>query len=705
MTTMTVKPLLCIALLSIATPTLAENPADSIAADTTDIETLQTVTIEAAMQSTDAGKSTFIPTKRQRNAAQNATDLLSRLNIPQLEIPYGSTSVKTVSGQDVAVFIDYIPATSDELAMMRVDDVLRVEYLQSPSDPRFGGKTNVVNFVMRHYEYGGYVRTQLSENFIANSGQAQINGRFNYRRMTYDIMGYGYYAANDHTGTAENETFRLPDGLGGTNIIERQTTSIGSKFRRNDFNVAFRARYAGDKLTANNILQFNNTRMPHRDSQGAVTYSTDLFDNSTYTSEYDSHTQNATYTGYFNLSFDENNSLTIRPVYSYTRTTQDNTYSEAALSPIIYGARDYTNLANITLNYGHSFDKKNSITLYAYGRYEHNHTQYTGNTDVLDRTTSFNGNFDAGYTFNNDTFSSTVRLGWSYTHTDLNGIVTNYSTPYADAFLQYAFSRKSSANAYFHYAVWPPSSNYKSNNVIQTSPLMWITGNPALKSTRSYDAGIQYTYMPSNTWRFSAFGYLWAVGNRSAFDYTASANGILRTITQPAGSFGNYNFGVNVSWRPLGGKLDISGRLTETIHHNGSPYDIDRSCLTGYIQAMYYFGNFNIVAAYVSRNNYGDDSMSGFYTRSRDAFALAAGWGNSTWNVNLLVQNIFRWDWRQSSSEMRSPYYDVNRQSYGVDNHALVQAKVTYTFSFGKKTHSEDDINTGTTRSASGILR
>ena len=304
-----------------------------------------------------------------------------------------------------------------------------------------------------------------------------------------------------------------------------------------------------------------------------------------------------------------------------------------------------------------------------------------------------------------------VGFGWSLSHIDYNGVSNDFNSPFADVNLHYSPNSKNSLSAYMHTAGWPVSSNYKSDRLIQSSPLLWYTGNPLLTDYRSWDFGVQYVYMPSNAWRFSGYAYGWLVGNRAAFDYQPfeyqpGKQALVRNIIQPAGGFGRYNVGLYVNWRPLGGKFNITGSLTETFTHNGRPYNLDKSVLSGYVQAMYYVGNFNFVVAYVSRMYSFDDSMSGFYTRSRDAFALAAGWGNGSWNVNLQLQNMFRWHWRTSTTEMASAYYDVTRQNYGVDNHALIQAKVTYTFGFGKKSKSdsEADLNPDAAKSASGIL-
>ena len=74
--------------------------------------------------------------------------------IPQLNVRLGVADVSTAAGEPVVMYIDYVPATADELRMMKMSDVRSVEYIDYPSDPRFQGNKHVINFRMVRYEYG-----------------------------------------------------------------------------------------------------------------------------------------------------------------------------------------------------------------------------------------------------------------------------------------------------------------------------------------------------------------------------------------------------------------------------------------------------------------------------------------------------------------------------------------------------------------------
>lgn len=156
------KIITSIILLAVVTiPVYAQEQADTLKT-----QELNEVVVQATMQRTGAQKSTYIPTPKQKNASQSGVDLLNHMAIPQLKTSLGN-EIETNSGKKVAVFIDYIPASQNDLTAMRMSDVKRVEYYEYPSDPRLQGNAYVVNFIMTQYEYGGYVKGFGHTNLIS----------------------------------------------------------------------------------------------------------------------------------------------------------------------------------------------------------------------------------------------------------------------------------------------------------------------------------------------------------------------------------------------------------------------------------------------------------------------------------------------------------------------------------------------------------
>lgn len=145
---------------------------------------LDEVVVEASNQRINAEVATYIPMTRQKNAAQNAVSLLSMMAIPQISVDPVSQAVQTAHGQNVSIFIDYLPATAEDLSGMKTQDVKKVEYFMHPSDARFQGAKYVINFVMQKYEWGGYTKLSANKSFGVNSSEA--SAYFLLFRMVYD---------------------------------------------------------------------------------------------------------------------------------------------------------------------------------------------------------------------------------------------------------------------------------------------------------------------------------------------------------------------------------------------------------------------------------------------------------------------------------------------------------------------------------------
>ena len=126
--------------------------------DTISAKELGEIVVIAQNQRTNSTSSTYIPMKRQKDSATDAISLLSQMAIPQLEVQPGNFNVKNISGQNVAIYINYVSASEQDLTGLRPTDVKKVEYLIYPQDPRFKGAQYVVNFILQKYEWGGYTK-------------------------------------------------------------------------------------------------------------------------------------------------------------------------------------------------------------------------------------------------------------------------------------------------------------------------------------------------------------------------------------------------------------------------------------------------------------------------------------------------------------------------------------------------------------------
>lgn len=249
--------------------------------DSTDSRQLDEVVVEAQLQRTGAQKSVYFPTSRQKNASQSGADLIDQMGIPQIKVSLGN-SIETNSGKPVAVFIDFIPASENDLKAMSMADVRRVEYYEYPSDPRLQGNQYVVNYIMAKYDYGGYVKGFDHTNLLHFSEQLLGNLRLQYKKMTYDVMGYGWGHSSSHYGSELTEKYRLPQPDGEIKTFERYSNTTKSKESRQQYFAAFNATYNSDKIQASTQLNGSINRKPHSDRSGEVWYTPEAFPSSEY---------------------------------------------------------------------------------------------------------------------------------------------------------------------------------------------------------------------------------------------------------------------------------------------------------------------------------------------------------------------------------------------------------------------------------------
>lgn len=137
---------------------------------------LKEVTVKGSRVITNGNKTTYLPDENQTKASHDGIDLLFQLGIPQLEVNPMTGSVASADKSDVAFYIENRKVTLTEIGQLRAKDIKSVEYYDNAVD-RFPGEQKVLNYVLYHYEAGGYVDVATDTRLIDRSGKynAQVS--------------------------------------------------------------------------------------------------------------------------------------------------------------------------------------------------------------------------------------------------------------------------------------------------------------------------------------------------------------------------------------------------------------------------------------------------------------------------------------------------------------------------------------------------
>ena len=352
------KKILTISLfLFIAQISSAQNVTDSLKS-----RELQEVVVEAKLQQTSATVSTYYPTVKQKESAQTGNELINRMAIPQLRISDGS-KIETSDGKAVSVFINYLPASRQDLVGMRTTDVRKVEYYDYPADPRFQGAVHVVNFIMQRYEYGGYVKGYANQSFIVNSGQLNVFSKLQYKNMTYDVAAGENRMNSDHNGYEKTEYYRLPQTDGGVITFDRISSTTESKLERRNYWTTFKAVYQTDRIVFSNVFAADFERIPQNNQYGTVAYTRDFLPASNFLSSASNRINSFTYNGLWNFIISSNNIITVVPYYSYSHTNQWSDYVETGYDTYVNGAMDNTHQGKADISFSGSSRNSGAFNL------------------------------------------------------------------------------------------------------------------------------------------------------------------------------------------------------------------------------------------------------------------------------------------------------------------------------------------------------
>ncbi len=653
--------------------------------DSLTVKELGDITIVADAQRASATKTIYIPTAKQKSTATGGIQLLARMNITQLSVNPMSETVTTVDNQPINIFINYQPATAEDVGGLNSEDVKRVEYLDFPTDPRFKRSEHVVNFITYSYAYGGYTKLYGKERFMVHSGEASVYTKFAYRRMEYDLILTGDYDYNSHIGAISDETFRFPG-----NTVGRESVTETGKYRQRSMYAAFRASWNRDEnFSFRNLVSYRRINIPEQSSRGSVSFSSGFL-SSTFQSESPSASNeidwnSELYAGFSN-GWDMNCNFNVILI---NNNSSDNYIAGNTLIENKANEKYWWVRGDLQIN------KKLSECFTAFtglpaggGRTT---IVYNGTSNAINSFQAFFTAINPGVSMNYQKVAGSIDGGLAYESNLINGRRMETAYPFTHINLQYAPNQKNTMSLWFQYAMLSPDAKMKNPNKIQQSELLFVSGNPELKCSPHVSAYLSYSSLPSNQLQMTVYATFFKIFNRQIAVYGPMNEGMMLKKYMNDGDYNHGQFGAHVTCKLLGNKLALSLSPKLLLYKTTGSNSITYYPFTASLNADYYFGNFFMNVYCDSGSGYVDGETA-YRRKMPPGYSLTAGWAAKGWNIQISAVNMFQSSWKLSDEEIESQWYRNQRIAYGADYHRRVSLTVTYTVNYGKKANSLQEL-------------
>lgn len=652
------------------------------------------VTVEAQNRHTNALATTYLPTSKQKNIAQTASDLLRVMGITQIKVNPQDNSVTDNFGNNVALFINYLPLTPEDQQGLSTADVRKVEYLEFPTDPRFRGAEKVLNFIVQEYEYGGYTKVYTGQNgthvYYGNYG---VFSKFSYKKITFDFFADVKDIHDNHFGFSENRVYSLLDKSGKIYDLNRNQTFDKGHIIQRQIPATLRVTYSSDKVQIRNTIGYSFRSTPEFYYQGQLLTAADPETVNTISRSTPERSNNLSYTGDFYFALPGNFTLDFTPEFYYSHNHGYYDYLVSQEPPVSRENLEdaYTYRANLSIS--KKFNKKHTTSIYInqngnINNITYNMLQYVSPQKF--RTSQTTVSLD--YKFNSDRLSIDARAGLGYDITKNNDTKITDFYPTFNLSTQYAFSNQSSTSLRLNYATLAPNTGYKTTEILQSYDVLYQTGNPNLENARRLTAELSYNWMPSNKFSASVYGSFSGYFDRvlQCYEHYIDGSAVLRSYMNN-GNFYLSKIGASFNLNLLENKLNVYAAPSIVFNKSTGLYDRSYNPFQLYISSTYYLNQFYFQASYQPPYKYMSRENAAI-NQGRHQYGIIAGWGNSNWNIRISSFNFFNKGFVSETSDMVTPLVKSLFTSYDSFTSPMFTLTAIYTIGYGKKIRRGNEV-------------
>lgn len=636
----------------------------------------------------------YMPGKKVKKAASDATSLLFYMQIPQLNVSPADNSVTTPSGSGVSMFIDYVPATPQDVRSLQPRDVLRVEVLDYPQDPRFNSSPHVVNFIMRKYEWGGYTKLVADGRFLSDKyAGGNVYEKFSWKDWTLDASVSASGSWSHKYRDYSEQTYR-DITLGGAEIdeIKRTSATTASHGRKNAQLASLRAARSVKNSYISHTASFRREATPDNRRSSRVDYTGGMLPSSE--AEQHSFSQSITVAaeGYYRFSLPKSNFLTAQWTFSHSGNRQGSSYRLANLDPVDNGNREAVYSPQVTLFYSKGLGHNNTLRTMVSSYANFFDTRYTGSYGGRQKLTSSESMVFLEYMQNwGFGLSLYSRVGASYVYGRLNGSsIMHEWSPRLGLQLQYKINSKNNISFDAWFANSHPQPATANSALVQTDELMWHQGNPDLKNIYAPMLTLSYSFVPRNN--LSLFAD--AVYNRYAhapvylFHTLPDHDGLVRTYSDDNNEQ-EMSASAGASLRLFNNSLSMfaRGRVNRIITTGFHP--LRETYFTATAQVSYFIRNLSLTLYYETPSKR-IINTSGYIKNLRCSYGLIVSYAVGNFNARLHFNDWFGKG--RVYGSYTSPQFDSSEWHW-VNGYARgLSLTLTYTFPYGKKIERREDL-------------
>lgn len=678
----------------------AVTPRSPEAADTLPDQFLKEVVVKSERAWIEGNKAIFLPTKSEKNLANDAASLIKRMRIPTVSVTDGV--IQNSAGKRIALFINGKEATQTDLMTFWPKLAKRVEYIVDPTDPQFKGASAIINFIMTEYEVGGISKIRGMQH-LPNNGIYNVASKLVYKDMTYGLQVNGGYTRDHLSSSYGTESYHnvYYDGA----LHDRISRDFsGHSVNRNEYvEPALSAHYKTPKWWILNTASLRWNRNPGSGTNDSDLWTPDLFASHASASSSSSRQLSPQLSGTISHQINEKGFAAIDYSYIYARNHTYSSYAADGLSPILNRTKEDSHAATLTLRSNFRINQKLFVSGDVTSSMNWFSTDYTGFTNTLSK--QWRGETTARlrgtWTFSPN-ISATLIPGLlaSYWHVEGTEQQTKLE-PTANASVAWTLNSKSSLYFNVYYRSRMPLASYTGNVILRQNELEWLTGNPNLHTQSTWMAMASAMWMPLNDVNISIDFDMTRQYNSFITVYESapsSLGGILKRFAN-ASPLDEYTAMIVADMSFLDNRLRAFLQPEYHYYNAHGRYANLLHSIRCRAQLAYTLHNCEFSIYYQSG---GKTLSNGGMTKTkyRDHIDIGFSYGNGDINFDASVVNVF--NSRSRSTIMTDAgVYSISNENLSKGRYAMLT--LTYTFGYGKKVDRNINIS-GPSAVQSGVL-